>query len=252
MTNPSSCKMASPRALSPCSESERAYRATCTLPPMPKKCPECKAKVQLCHVNVETNDGMFVCPNTKCGWPFNCVKGTEEFSGFSDVKLYLKWQGEVKKKKRRNKGILSSRRTSSSVTSGSDDVDAHSDKDNPPCREIKSGLNVEKSHISSIFDVQEEADSGPSQKESKKHGDARGDAKIISFDEKVAVPDISSEAKPSTSPIAEDERDTFLLPEKPVSEMTPRRKDNSFTASDNEDYGEISDAEPDLNIFRHE
>ena len=36
-----------------------------------------------------------------------------------------------------------------------------------------------------------------------------------------------------------------------MSEMTPRRKDNNFSASDNEDYGEISDAEVDFNIFRY-
>ena len=105
--------MASPRALSPCSESERAYRTTCTLPPMPKGCPECKAKVKLCHVNVETNDGMFVCTNTQCSWPFT-QSGVriEEFSGFSDVKLYHNWQEELKKKKRRNKKVLHSHRTS--------------------------------------------------------------------------------------------------------------------------------------------
>ena len=245
MTNPSSCKMASPRALSPCSVSERAYRATCTLPPMPKKCPDCKAKVELCHINFETNEGVFVCPDTKCGWPFDCEgKKYEEFSGFSDIKLYQKWQEELKKKKRRNKDS----RRSSSVTSG-EDVDPHSDKDDPS---LKSGLNVDKSHVTSIFDVQKEAESEPSKKKSRKHQDARIDAEKIPSDEKVAVPDISSEAKSSPSPIADAERDTFLLPEKPVSAMTPRRKDNSFIASDNEDYGDISDAEPDLNIFRYE
>ena len=251
MTNPSSSKMASPRAPSPCSESERAYRATCTLPPMPKKCPECTGKVKLCHINDESNDAMFMCADTKCDWPFNCGKKPEEFSGFSDVKLYQKWQEEQKKKKRRNKEVLSSRRASS-VTSGEDDANPHSDKDNPSRHEVKSGMNVDKSHVSSVFDVQGEADSGPSKKESKKHGEAREteDAKMKSSDEKAAVPDISREAKSSTSPIAGDERDTFLLPEKPASEMTPRRKDNNFSASDNEDYGEISDAEVDFNIFR--
>ena len=252
MTNPSSSKMASPRAPSPCSESERAYRATCTLPPMPKKCPECTGKVKLCHINDESNDAMFMCADTKCDWPFNCGKKPEEFSGFSDVKLYQKWQEEQKKKKRRNKEVLSSRRASS-VTSGEDDANPHSDKDNPSRHEVKSGMNVDKSHVSSVFDVQGEADSGPSKKESKKHGEAREteDAKMKSSDEKAAVPDISREAKSSTSPIAGDERDTFLLPEKPASEMTPRRKDNNFSASDNEDYGEISDAEVDFNIFRY-
>ena len=104
--------MASPRALSPCSESERAYRATCTLPPMPEECPECKAKVQLCHGQNETNDGMFVCPNTKCKWPFTSAEEFEAFSGFSDAKLYNKWQEELKKKESRNKVAPSVKRAS--------------------------------------------------------------------------------------------------------------------------------------------
>ena len=209
---------------------------------MPKKCPECKGKVKLCHINPETNDGVIMCPGMTCGWPFNSDENYKEFSGFSDAKLYQKWQEELKKKKKKNKGALSTRRASS-VSSGTDDVDSHSKNDDPVSR---AGSIVEKSHISSIFDVQVEADTGPSRKESKKHTDAN----VTPPHERVAVPDISSKAKANTPPIVEDDSDTFLLPEKPVSGMTPRRRD--VTASDSEDFGDISDAEPDFNVFRHE
>ena len=240
MTNPSSSKMASPRSLSPCSEAERAYRATCTLPAMPKKCPDCAGKVKLCHINIETNESVIMCPDTKCSWPFSCEKKYEEFSGYSDSKLYQKWQEELKKKKRRKKEASSGRRASS-VSSGTDgDAVTHSDKTEPT---LKSGSNIEKSQIS-IFDVQEEKDPGPPNKDSEMG--ARDD-------EKAPVPDKSNRVKPSTSPVAGEERDNdnFLLPERPVSVTTPRRRDNSFSASDNEDYGDISDAEPDLNLFRY-
>ena len=77
MTNPSSSMMASPRSLSPCSEAERAYRATCTLPAMPKKCPDCAGKVKLCHINIETNESVIMCPDTKCRVPDNMHRGVQ-------------------------------------------------------------------------------------------------------------------------------------------------------------------------------
>ena len=237
-----SCIMTSSRALSPCSELERAYRETCKLPKMPKKCPQCKAKVQLCHINL-SNDGVHMCTNIQCEWP---VSGEgklkeEEFMGFSDIKLYHRWQEALKKKKKRCREAQRSQRTLS-ITS---DSAADSDKDESPCRGPKPASIVRNSQMSSIFDVQEdEAESGHPKEEPKSHGET----KTASVAETFIVPDISAEAQPSTSPVAE-ERDNFLLPERPLSEMTPKRKDNSFVPSDSEDYGDISDAEPDLNIF---
>ena len=115
--------MASPRALSPCSEAERAYLATCTLPPKPKECGKCKGKAELRHLNVEKNyrlHSVFVCASISCPWPFTPYeKGFEEFSGSSDVKLYHKWQEEVKKKKRKNEEMLHSGIASSTIIWGS-------------------------------------------------------------------------------------------------------------------------------------
>ena len=204
---------------------------------MPKKCPQCKAKVRLLFINL-SNDCITSCTNTQCEWPFDGVGKLkpEEFMGVSDQKLYHRWQEALKKKKKKCR----SQRTSS-ITSESA---ADSDKEESPCRGPKSSPSVRNLHVSSIFDVQDEAESAHPKEESK----SREETKTASSAETSVVPDILAETQPSLSPVAE-ERDTFLLPERPLSEMTPKRKDNSFAASDSEDYGDISDAEPDLNIF---
>ncbi len=117
--------MASPRSL---------WKASCTVPAFPSRCPRCKAKVRIFHINME-NEAMFVCANLQvsfaesklhgrvpevfflflqCHWPLD-VLSPNQFMGFSDYRLYHKMQKHEKMEKQQLK-----RRTTSSSSDSSD------------------------------------------------------------------------------------------------------------------------------------
>jgi hypothetical protein len=143
--------------------------------------------------------------------------------GFSDYRLYAKWQREIKKKRKKTR--------MEKKAAGNKETD---DEDKP---QIDAGNGADKKRV------------GKSAPKESGLNDAVAQDVVHNVEDRVAIEAAASAltvpSAAATVVASTDDNEKFLLPDRPVS--TPRRRENAGL-SDSEDYGDISDSELDFSF----